>query len=101
MSAKLEQFISLEDYFHGEESGEIKHEYFQGAIYALAGASVSHNLIVAHVLGGLDTQLHGKACTAFPSDLRLKVAATGLCTYPDVSVVCGAIDYATGDGTPS
>jgi len=89
MSAVPERFLSLEEYFLLEETGETKHEYYQGAAYAMTGGSLAHNLIVANIIGQLYRQLDGKACTVYPSDLRLKVEATGLYTYPDVLVICG------------
>jgi len=56
MSAVPEQYISLEEYFRMEETSEIKHEYYQGAVFAMAGASIAHNQIVAAVGGSLDRQ---------------------------------------------
>ncbi len=55
-----------------------------------------HSLIAANVIRELGTKLRGRPCKAFTSDLRLKVAATGLLTYPDVSVICGSLEFAPG-----
>ncbi len=49
MSAQPEQYISLEEYFKFEETSDIKHEYYQGTIFAMAGASENHNLIFTAV----------------------------------------------------
>lgn len=94
MSAIPEQFLSLQDYFALEETGEVKHEFFRGAIYAMTGASARHNLIVANVIGDLHAQLHGKPCRVYPGDLRVKIEATGLYTYPDAQVICENPRYA-------
>ena len=96
MSAVPEHYLTLQDYLQLEETSETKHEYYQGAIYDLAGANMRHNIIVANVIGNLYMQLREKKCTVVPSDLRIKVEAIGLYTYPDVSVICGEIGYADG-----
>jgi Uma2 family endonuclease len=96
MSAQPSQYLTLQQYFTLEESGDRKHEYYHGAIYAMTGASARHNLIVANLIGLLHGQLRGSSCRIFPSDLRLKIQATGLYTYPDISVICGGIQF--GDG---
>ncbi len=79
---------SLDDYFAVEQSSPIRHEYLDGEILAMAGASLAHNDISANVLAILRTALRGAGCRAFGSDLRI-VTPTGLYTYPDVSVICG------------
>ena len=94
MGAVPEQYLSLQDYFELEATSETKHEYYLGVIYAMTGASVTHNLLVANVISNLHLQLRGKSCTVYPSDLRLKVEATGLYTYPDAQVICGNIQHA-------
>ena len=72
-----------------ERQAQCKSEYYAGEIFAMAGASRWHNLIVTNVLRQLSLQLKGRPCTTYPSDMRVKVDPTGLCTYPDVTVVCG------------
>ncbi len=89
MSAESINSISVEEYLAGERTSPTKHEFLAGQAYALAGASRNHNLIVANLIAELHSQLKQRACTVFPSDLRIKISATGLYTYPDVSVVCG------------
>lgn len=91
-----ERYVSLEEYFLLEETGEEKHEYYHGAIYDMTGASRWHNLIAINVGSILHTQLREKPCTVYPGELRLKVEAAGSYTYPDVQVVCGSFRYADG-----
>ena len=55
----------------------------------MGGASANHNLIVLNAGASLREQLKKKPCRVYPSDLKLRVEATGLYTYPDLSVVCG------------
>ena len=81
--------MTPEEYLETERKAETKSEYFAGEVFAMAGAGESHNVIVANVIIGLGTQLRGRPCKVYPSDMRVQVAPTGLFTYPDVVVVCG------------
>ncbi len=80
---------SPREYLLFERESDQKHEFFKGEIFALVGASERHNLIVANLVRELGNLLKGRPCKVYPSDMRVKVNATGLYTYPDVSVVCG------------
>lgn len=82
---------SLDDYFVVEADSSVKHEYFNGEIFAMAGAFVAHNHITGNVLTLLRTSLRGTTCNAFGSDLRIS-SPKGLFTYPDVSVICGPVE---------
>src|SRR5204863_9107533 len=72
-----------------EREAEYKSEYINGQIYAMSGASKEHVTIAVNLTGELYTQLKGKPCSVYTSDMRVKVSPTGMYTYPDVSVVCG------------
>lgn len=76
------------EYLEQEKNSETKHEYFQGETFAMAGASETHNLIVTNVIIELGTQLKKTPCRVYPGDMRLKIEATGLYTYPDVMIIC-------------
>ncbi|MDI6793198.1 MAG: Uma2 family endonuclease [bacterium] len=81
-------FITHEEYLAIEREADHKSEYFNGEIFAMSGASRRHNLMVVNVLAGLHRQLRKRPCEVYASDMRVKVSATGLYTYPDVIVVC-------------
>lgn len=83
------RFITAEEYLVLERKGVHKNEYFAGEIYPMPGASREHNLIVASILARLYMQLLKQPCEVYPSDMRVKVSASGLYTYPDLTVVCG------------
>lgn len=89
MSTLPKHFITPEEYLHREKDAEFRSEYFRGEIFAMAGASANHNLIVGNCVQTLGQQLKKKPCRVYPSDLKLRIEATGLYTYPDLSVVCG------------
>ncbi len=78
-----------EAYLILERAAATKSEYLDGEIFAMAGASRRHNLITGNVLGELRAQLRHRPCEVYPSDMRVKIPATGLYTYPDVVVACG------------
>ncbi len=82
-------YLTEEEYIEFERNSDIKNEYFDGEIFAMAGASEAHNLIVANVIVALGSQLKKKPCRVYPSDMRLKIESTKLYTYPDVMIVCG------------
>jgi Uma2 family endonuclease len=77
------------DYLEVEEGSNVKHEFFNGEIYAMAGGTLEHAALAASIIGALSAQLQGGPCRVYTSDLRIRVLATGMATYPDVSVVCG------------
>lgn len=83
---------SFAAYLLVEESSGIKHEYLDGSILAMAGGTPEHAALAAKVIVLLGSQLAGRPCRVFSSDLRVRVLATGLATYPDVTVVCGPLE---------
>jgi Uma2 family endonuclease len=89
MSAVPQQVWTPESYLAFERESDTRHEYLAGEIFAMTGASENHNLITGNTLASLHTQLRRTPCRIYPSDMRLKVPAAGLYTYPDVTVVCG------------
>jgi Uma2 family endonuclease len=80
---------SLADYVRLEEYSNVKHEYLDGQIYAMAGGTPAHGAMAVRVSASLLAQLRGRPSNVYSSDVRIRVTATGLDTYPDVSVVCG------------
>jgi len=94
MSAQPKTLLSPEEYLEQERRAEYKSEYLVGEIFALAGASRRHALIVTNLIGELGQQLRGKPCEVYSGDLRLRVTPTGLYTYPDVMLVCADVQFA-------
>ena len=93
MSAQTTTFLTPAEYLEQERRAERKSEYLQGEVFAMAGASRRHGLIVTNLTAELRQQLKGKPCEVYSSDLRLRVTAAGLYTYPDVMVVCGDVQF--------
>lgn len=77
------------EYLALEESSNVKHEFLDGRIYAMAGGTPEHAALAAAMIGLLFGQLRRGRCRVHDSDLRIRVLQTGLATYPDATVVCG------------
>lgn len=82
------QRYSFLEYLELEETSPVKHEFMDGHVWAMAGGSPDHAAMAVNVAALLREQLRGRPCRVFSSDLRVRVLATGLGTYPDVTVVC-------------
>jgi len=80
------------EYLEVEADSPIRHEYLAGEIFAMAGGTPEHAALQVSISGALLRQLAGRPCRVFSSDLRLRVAATGLATYADVTVVCDRVE---------
>jgi Uma2 family endonuclease len=89
MSTHAKVRFSIQEYLSLERSAAAKSEFFAGEIFAMTGASRGHNLVVANLVRELTLGLKGRPCETYPSDMRVMVNATGLYTYPDLTVVCG------------
>jgi Uma2 family endonuclease len=89
MSTQPKTHYTPEEYLALERAAAYKSEYYNGEIFAMAGASRRHVLIVTNLVIELGTQLRKRDCELYSADMRLKVNPTGLYTYPDVIVVCG------------
>jgi len=89
-TARQLQPISVADYLSGEQNAVHKHEYVEGVIYAMVGATNTHNRIATNGTGSLHAQLRGKSCQVFNSDTKIRVRQTRGTRfyYPDLSVVC-------------
>ena len=81
--------LSIAEYLERERVAEFKSEYYRGEVFAMAGASYRHGLIVGNLLGAVKSCLEGKGCRIVPGDLRVHIPKTTLFTYPDLVVHCG------------
>jgi len=89
VSTQPKTFLTPEQYLEAEREAEYKSEYYQGEMFAMAGAGEAHNQLVTNLVIGLGSQLRSRPCRVYSNDMRVRVSATGLYTYPDVVVVCG------------
>lgn len=103
MSAMPNEDYSMTEaeYLAFERASEVKHEYIGGEVFAMigasramAGASEAHNLLCTSISFVLYSQLRKRPCKIYPSDMRVKVLATGDHHYPDISIVCEKPSFA-------
>jgi Uma2 family endonuclease len=85
------------EYLALEQRSEFKHEYFAGRVYAMSGGTPEHGRLAAQIILLLGEQLRGKPCVTFTSDVRVRIPATDVALYPDVSVLCGKLERAEDD----
>jgi len=88
--------IGVEDYLHGEQVSDVRHEYVDGQVFAMVGASDRHGIIAVN-LGGLLSQRLPDRCQVFISDMKVRIRAAEqeIFYYPDVLVSCDAADRET------
>jgi Uma2 family endonuclease len=93
MSSQPKTYLPPEEYLAIERQAEYKSEYLAGEVFAMVGASRKHNLITVNIIVALGQQLRDKPYELYPSDMRVRVPAKGLYTYPDVAVACGEPNF--------
>ena len=93
MSTVSERLLSPQEYLARERLADFRSQFYRGEMFAMAGGSPRHSLIKTNLLRELSSGLKGRPCTAYNSDLRILVSATGLYTYPDASVICGELQF--------
>lgn len=81
---------TYDEYLRTLEMSEVKLEYYDGVIYAMAGGTPAHAALSGAAIALLRQALFGR-CIAYTSDLKIRIEATGLSTYPDASVICGEL----------
>jgi Uma2 family endonuclease len=97
MPALAKRKLTVMEYLVAERAAERKHEYYQGEIFAMAGASREHNSIKDNLIVHLGVQLLPTSCRTRSSDQRVAVANATFFTYPDIVVLCGEGEYADED----
>jgi len=78
-----------DEYLAIEREADFKSEYLSGEMFAMAGASERHDLIAGNLIAEVRTQLKGRPCRTYPSDMKVETGPVGLYSYPDVTVACG------------
>ena len=94
MSAQPQPYYTPEEYLALERAAEYKSEYLDGDIFAMVGTSTQHNAIALNIARRLGNELEDRPCRVYIGDVRVRVAASGLYTYPDVLALCGPQEFA-------
>jgi Uma2 family endonuclease len=87
-------YLSPVEYLQGEETSPIKHEYRDGEVYAMAGASNTHVIITLNIASLLRNHLRGRGCQAYIADTKAHIESINTYYYPDVIVSCDQKDTA-------
>ena len=93
MATDPQQRLTIQEYLAFERQSEIKHDYFEGEVFAMSGASRLHSLITGNIFGEIRNQLKGRPCEVHSESLRVRTPED-LFTYPDVVAVCGEPQFA-------
>ena len=88
-----QSWISPEEYLEIERRATYRSEYFDGEMFAMAGATRQHNRISTNLVSGIDHHLKSRDCNVYANDMRVHVPSTGYFTYPDVVITCGKEEF--------
>ncbi|MFB2924002.1 MULTISPECIES: Uma2 family endonuclease [Aerosakkonema] len=94
IASQAQNFISPEEYLAGEELSPIKHEYIEGQVYGMAGASDVHVTITVNLTALLRNHIRGRGCRVYASDMKARIDTANTFYYPDVMVTCDERDRA-------
>lgn len=97
MSSVLKPLLTPQEYLARERKADYKSEFFRGETFAMAGASREHTSIKDDVARHTGNQLENGPCRVWTSDMRVKIDATGLYTYPDIIIVCDQPEFEDGE----
>ena len=102
MAANLKEphrpYYTLEEYFLLEKGSERRFEYWEGEIVCMSGGTKQHAIITSNIHGELSARLKGSKCRAFTDGTPVTTPALPPYRYPDVSVVCGEMQFHSFDG---
>ncbi len=89
--------VGVDDYLASEAAGELRHEYIDGQLYAMTGASDRHGLIVSNLVAALRPLVRGRGCQLFANDMkvRLRISGQDIFYYPDLLLSCDPEDRQT------
>ncbi len=94
--AALQRQITREEYLEIEDQADVRSEYYNGEIFVMAGGSRNHSVICFNLNWGIREAVANKDCVGFDSNMKLEIAEHSLFVYPDVTVVCGEIEFSEG-----
>ncbi|NJR68755.1 MAG: Uma2 family endonuclease [Synechococcales cyanobacterium CRU_2_2] len=92
MIAEPMPFLSPEEYLAFEETADVRHEYLDGEIFAMAGSSSDHASLVGNIFVVLSPFVRGQGCRIYPQDVKAKIEEKSRYYYPDILVTCDARD---------
>ena len=92
MTASAHAYFTPDEYLDLERLSPIKHEYLQGQVVAMAGASKAHVIITGNLSARLIHHLRGTGCIAYATDMKVRIPTLNVFYYPDLAVTCDQRD---------
>ncbi len=92
LALEEQKHFTVEEYLQHEENSEIRHEYYQGELFAMVGTSATHNELVQEITFAFKKHFRPKGCKVFSENLKLEVIRNEYYPYPDVMLTCYNID---------
>jgi Uma2 family endonuclease len=88
------EFITVEEYLVGEQIAEERHDYVNGQVFVMTGATEAHEIVAGNLFIAIGTHLRGKRCRVFKGDMKVRLGLHGkdFFYYPDVMVACDPTD---------
>jgi Uma2 family endonuclease len=93
MSSRLNLKLTPDEYLAFERRSEERHEYVNGELFAMSGASERHNQIVVNLGREISTQFKGRSCKVYTNGMRVRIEGTTRYSYPDVTALCEAARF--------
>lgn len=86
--------LTFEEYLALEETAELRSEFYYGELFAMAGGTLNHNLVVQNIASIIRNQikLKGKPCKTFTENVKLELIRNSYYVYPDMMLTCQALD---------
>ena len=94
LSTQPRTLLTPEEYLEIERKAEFRSEYHAGEMFAMAGARQAHNLVNGNTYRDLANQLRHTRCQVYSNEMRVRIPAADLYTYPDIVVVCDQPQFA-------
>jgi Uma2 family endonuclease len=95
IASPQQDYLTAEAYLEMEENSDVKHEYIDGYIYAMAGAFDPHVTIAGNLFALLRNHVRGSGCRVYISDMKARIESLNRFYYPDVMVTCDQRDQET------
>ncbi len=96
MALQTQPRYTFEDYLVSEREAEVRHEYVDGQVFNMVGATAEHNIVVANITSTLVNQLKGRPCLVFANDMKVRIDMADACKYPDLVALCGECRFFDG-----
>lgn len=89
MLAEPGRLLTRDEYLAFERASELRHEYVAGEVFAMSRVNADHSMIAVNTGAWIRPQLRGTGRFIYMTNMRVKIEALGIYTYPDLVVTCG------------